>query len=144
MSWSSDWMCGACQHMNFKRRDSCHRCGYSRYGGPLLVNNASSAATNNTTTEVALPGDWYCQAFGCGAHNYASRVSCFRCSALKPRCHGAFFGGSSIMTATGEGVAVIPGWKTGDWICSRCGEHNYACRVGCYKCKTPRDCGHWF
>ncbi|KAK9697792.1 hypothetical protein RND81_08G061700 [Saponaria officinalis] len=144
MSWAGDWMCGACQHMNFKKRDSCHRCGFSRYAGH--VNNVSNAAAvRPNRTEVVLAGDWYCQALNCGAHNYASRVSCFRCSALKPECSGGFFGGGSVMAATG-GVTVVPGWKTGDWICSRpgCGEHNYACRTGCYKCKTPRDFGDMF
>ncbi|KAH1207369.1 hypothetical protein GmHk_15G042500 [Glycine max] len=29
-----------------------------------------------------LSGDWYCGAANCGAHNFASRSSCFECAAV--------------------------------------------------------------
>ncbi|XP_010100942.2 zinc finger Ran-binding domain-containing protein 2 [Morus notabilis] len=122
-SWGSgDWMCGACQHLNFKKRDQCQRCQYPKYGGP----DPSTYAYNRT--EV-LAGDWYCNAMNCGAHNYASRSQCYICGALK--------------NMIGSDGCSVPGWKTGDWFCTRvgCGEHNYANRTVCYKCKTARDYG---
>ncbi|KAJ8751300.1 hypothetical protein K2173_016482 [Erythroxylum novogranatense] len=124
MSWTGgDWLCGACQHQNFKKREACQRCQYPKYGGPDV------ATYLYNRTEV-LAGDWYCT---CGAHNYASRMSCYRCGATK-------IDGGSICGPDG---GVPPGWKSGDWVCSRvgCGVHNYACRTECFKCRTPRTCG---
>ncbi|XP_062147550.1 uncharacterized protein LOC133856515 [Alnus glutinosa] len=128
MSWSGgDWMCGACQHLNFKKRDACQHCGYPKYGGP-----------DPSTYVLSRPGDWHCAAMNCGAHNYASRSSCYRCGAYKNDYSG--------MTASGDygtDASVPPGWKSGDWLCNRlgCGVHNYASREECFKCKKPRDYG---
>ncbi|KAJ9140949.1 hypothetical protein P3X46_031538 [Hevea brasiliensis] len=129
MSWAGgDWMCPACQHINFKKREACQHCSYPKYGGP-----------DPTTFTYRRPGDWYCTAMNCGSHNYASRSSCYRCGAMK-NDYGSGYGGDSMYGSDGS---APPGWKTGDWICSRmgCGEHNYASRTECYKCKTPRDYG---
>ncbi|XP_038890693.1 zinc finger Ran-binding domain-containing protein 2-like [Benincasa hispida] len=121
MNWSGgDWMCGVCEHVNFKKREACQRCGYPKYGGPDP--SAYDQYIHSKTDEV-LAGDWYCN---CGAHNYASRSTCYRCNAYKTLDVGA-----------------LPGWKSGDWICTRigCETHNYASRMECYKCKAPRDFG---
>ncbi|KAE7998842.1 hypothetical protein FH972_003344 [Carpinus fangiana] len=97
MSWSGgDWMCGACQHLNFKKRDACQHCGYPKYGGP-----------DPSTYVLTRPGDWHCTAMNCGAHNYASRSSCYRC--------GAYKNDYSAMTASadyGTDASVPPGWKS--------------------------------
>uniref|UniRef100_A0A7C9DNN0 RanBP2-type domain-containing protein n=1 Tax=Opuntia streptacantha TaxID=393608 RepID=A0A7C9DNN0_OPUST len=146
MSWAGDWMCGACQHMNFKKRDSCQKCNFPKHGSqvdiPTYMYN-----TNANRTEV-LAGDWYCQGINCGAHNYASRTSCFRCGSLKFDYCSAGYGTGADMLMTGttgeySSQQLLPGWKAGDWICIRpeCGLHNYACRTECYRCKTPRDFG---
>ncbi|KAK4257372.1 hypothetical protein QN277_006967 [Acacia crassicarpa] len=134
MSYSGrDWMCGVCQHVNFRRRDACQRCGYPKFGGP---DEFSSTCGSNKNSE-ALPGDWYCSAENCGAHNYASRSKCFRCAALKDdngvSDHRYGLGSSSLHPP--------PGWKPGDWMCSSCGTHNYASREECFKCKTPNHDG---
>ncbi|KAI4379456.1 hypothetical protein MLD38_005751 [Melastoma candidum] len=134
MSWSGgDWMCAACQHQNFKKREACQRCGYPKFGGPDVAMYLCNR------TEV-LAGDWYCTSLGCGAHNYASRPTCYRCGALK----SDYAGGNIIPPGfCPDGSVMPPGWKTGDWICTRygCGVHNYASRIECFKCKTPRDFG---
>ncbi|KAG2398953.1 Nuclear pore complex protein [Vigna angularis] len=110
MSWSGgDWMCGACQHINFKKRDSCQTCGYPKFGGP----DPTTYRYNWTET---LAGDWYCTSMNCGAHNYASRSSCYRCGALKDG-YSCRFGGN-IDPCGGYASDCPPGWKTGDWICS--------------------------
>ncbi|XP_042048764.1 zinc finger Ran-binding domain-containing protein 2-like isoform X3 [Salvia splendens] len=102
MNRQGDWMCGACQHLNFSKRDSCQRCGCPKYAGAA---EAAAYATALHKSEV-LAGDWYCAAMNCGAHNYASRTSCYRCCASKDYC--------------GYSTGIMaPGWKTGDWICSR-------------------------
>ena len=111
---SGDWMCGSCEHMNFKKKDSCQRCRYPKYGGSP---DMSSYGINRT--EV-LAGDWYCSAMNCGAHNYASRTSCYRCGSLKNDYLGYPTTG---MMPSGDHYSYegneLPGWKTGDWICNR-------------------------
>ncbi|CAI0543027.1 unnamed protein product [Linum tenue] len=98
-------MCAACQHQNFKKREGCQRCGYPKYGGPDV------ATYLYNRTEV-LAGDWYCIGMNCGAHNYASRTSCFRCGSIK-NDYGA------AAAAYGSDPNAPPGWKSGDWICAR-------------------------
>ncbi|KAK9268404.1 hypothetical protein L1049_000154 [Liquidambar formosana] len=102
MSYAGDWMCGSCQHVNFKKRDSCQRCGYSKFGGRTDV-----TSYEQNRTEV-LAGDWYCAAMNCGAHNYARRTNCYRCGASNMMTSGCF----------GDDSNPPPGWKTGDWICT--------------------------
>ncbi|CAD5177350.1 unnamed protein product, partial [Musa acuminata subsp. malaccensis] len=147
-----DWTCRSCQHLNFSRRDSCQRCGdprpssdrseYASFGG-------RGGSSFSFTGSDVRPGDWYCS---CGAHNFASRSSCFKCCALKedsavgggggfdgdiPRSRGYGFGG------VGGGGGGRAGWKSGDWICNRsgCNEHNFASRMECFRCNAPRDSG---
>lgn len=143
MSGAGDWMCGTCQYINFKKRELCQRCGVSKYGGQVDA-TAYGYSTNTNRTEV-LAGDWYCQAMNCRSHNYASRTSCFKCGTEKLGRALGCFGASNIMSSSaGYGSeGNPPGWKTGDWICTRpeCGVHNYACRMECFKCKMPRDVG---
>ncbi|KAJ6698910.1 ZINC FINGER PROTEIN [Salix purpurea] len=111
MSWTAggDWMCSACQHQNFKKREMCQRCGYPKYGGP-------DPATYICNATKVLAGDWYCTAMNCQAHNYASRSSCYSCGALK-NDHAA--GGYGSNAYGSDGSADPPGWKTGDWVCTR-------------------------
>ncbi|KAL6974278.1 hypothetical protein U1Q18_028459 [Sarracenia purpurea var. burkii] len=98
-----DWMCSSCQHLNFKKRDSCQRCQCPKFGAGA---DASSYGINRT--EV-LAGDWYCNSLNCGAHNYASRTNCYMCGATKnDYCSGYPYDAN-----------VLPGWKSGDWICAR-------------------------
>ncbi|KZV27459.1 zinc finger Ran-binding domain-containing protein 2-like [Dorcoceras hygrometricum] len=111
MSREGDWMCGACQHLNFKKRDSCQRCTCPKYA---TESDVSSYAAALQKTEM-LAGDWYCGAMSCGVHNYASRTSCFKCGALKD-----YYGyGAAVVASAGYGYDAIPGWKNGDWICPR-------------------------
>ncbi|GJW58997.1 zinc finger, RanBP2-type containing protein [Tanacetum coccineum] len=107
---SGDWMCASCQHLNFKKRDACQRCHCPKFATPDEV-----SAYGMNRTEV-LAGDWYCATFNCGTHNYASRTACYRC--------GAFKDYSAMMTPStapcyGYDASVVPGWKTGDWLCNR-------------------------
>ncbi|KAK6945066.1 Zinc finger, RanBP2-type [Dillenia turbinata] len=107
MSSDGDWLCSACQHVNFKKRDACQKCTYPRHGG------VDVSLYKSKRTEV-LAGDWFCA--HCGAHNFASRSTCFRCGALKNDFVGGYGGN---MTGNGCDGGARPGWKTGDWICTR-------------------------
>ena len=110
MSWSGgDWMCGVCEHINFKKREACQSCGYPKYGGP----DPSTYRYNRTE---ALAGDWFCN---CGAHNFASRSNCFRCGSMKDDYSSGYGNNSG-----GYGSDTFPpGWKTGDWLCPRSFSH---------------------
>lgn len=79
---SGDWMCGSCQHLNFKKRDSCQCCRFPKFGG-----SADIASYGINKMDEVLADDWYYTAINYGAHNYASRTSCFRCSASDSSCH---------------------------------------------------------
>ena len=131
-----DWDCRACQHLNFSRRDICQRCSeprgvadrgsggggdYANFGG----RGGSSFAGFGAGSDVR-PGDWYCS---CGAHNFASRSNCFKCSAYKEEAavnSGAGGFDSDMSRSRGYGFSSgaartnRPGWKSGDWICTRC------------------------
>lgn len=123
MSRPGDWNCRSCQHLNFQRRDSCQRCGDPKgeFGGGFGGRGGSSFGFTGSDVR---PGDWYCAAGNCGAHNFASRSSCFKCGAFKddgsaggfdcdmPRSRGFGLG-------SGAGGGGRPGWKSGDWICNR-------------------------
>ncbi|XP_047309205.1 zinc finger Ran-binding domain-containing protein 2-like [Impatiens glandulifera] len=139
MNRDGDWMCGTCQHMNFRRRDACQQCTRHRFGGDAAADMASYGMTMMTATK---PGDWYCTSINCGAHNFASRTNCYMCGGFKDEyCYGPAAG---IMAAAAfHDGSGLPGWKSGDWLCKRfgCGWHNYASRMECYKCKTARDYG---
>ncbi|PON57902.1 zinc finger protein [Parasponia andersonii] len=156
MSRPGDWNCRSCNHLNFQRRESCQRCGEGRpaggertsgdYGG--FGGRAGGGSFGFTTGPDVRPGDWYCAIGNCGAHNFASRSSCYKCGAFKddsstggggggyeaelPRMRGYGFGG---------GGSSRSGWKSGDWICTRsdCNEHNFASRMECFRCNAPRD-----
>ncbi|KAK9706128.1 hypothetical protein RND81_07G105700 [Saponaria officinalis] len=146
MSSPGDWLCGACQHVNFKKRESCQKCNFPKFGTQdeiqyYVCTNASSR------TSDALAGDWYCRSISCGAHNYASRAICFRCGNYRSDFGSIGFGSADQQQQEQQQQQqqqqLLPGWKAGDWICVRpgCGLHNYACRMECYKCRTPKDFG---
>lgn len=105
---AGDWMCGACQHINFKKREACQRCSCPKYA----TQAEAEAYAAHKAESTMLAGDWYCGAMNCGAHNYASRSTCYRCGS----CCGY---GAGIMASAGYAGDAIPGWKTGDWICTR-------------------------
>ncbi|KAK8550144.1 hypothetical protein V6N12_038874 [Hibiscus sabdariffa] len=93
MNRPGDWNCRSCQHLNFQRRDSCQRCGEPRPGGERgdygSFGGRGGSSFGFTGPDVR-PGDWYCTLGNCGAHNFASRSSCFKCGAAKDDLSGGF------------------------------------------------------
>ncbi|KAL3008412.1 hypothetical protein AAZX31_07G030600 [Glycine max] len=142
MSRPGDWNCRSCQHLNFQRRDSCQRCGDAKYGDRVDFGSfgGRGGSSFGLTGSDVRPGDWYCAAANCGAHNFASRSSCFKCGAFKDDLAGSY-NSSDILRSRAFGGSGRPGWKSGDWICTRsgCNEHNFASRMECFKCSAPRD-----
>ncbi|TQD96933.1 hypothetical protein C1H46_017413 [Malus baccata] len=134
MSRPGDWNCRSCHHLNFQRRDSCQRCGDAKSGvdfGGFGGRAGGSSFGFMTTGSDVRPGDWYCAAGNCGAHNFASRSSCFKCGAFKDDSAISGGGGfdSDLPRSRGFGLGLggggggggagggRPGWKSGDWIC---------------------------
>lgn len=119
MSRPGDWKCRTCNHLNFQRRESCQRCGEGRLGD--YGRGSGSSSFGFTTGPDVRPGDWYCTIGNCGAHNFASRSSCFKCGAPKDdsdsqldlsRLRPPYAFPSTPSPAR-------PAWKSGDWICTR-------------------------
>ncbi|KAL8063534.1 hypothetical protein ABFX02_01G032300 [Erythranthe guttata] len=161
MNRPGDWNCRSCQHLNFQRRDSCQRCGDPRPGGAGagdrggdygIFGGRGGGSSFGFTGPDVRPGDWYCAVNNCGAHNFASRSSCFKCGAVKEEIGGA--GGAAGAGFDGEiprvsvfgfggggGGGSRSGWKSGDWICTRlgCNEHNFASRMECFRCNAPKE-----
>ncbi|XP_072979551.1 RNA-binding protein involved in heterochromatin assembly dri1-like [Typha angustifolia] len=152
-----DWNCRTCQHLNFSRRDSCQRCSeprssadrsdYASFGAG--GGGARGGSSFGFSGSDVRPGDWYCS---CGAHNFASRSSCFKCGAFKEDTAvglgagvGGAFDGDMMRSSRGFGFGGggRTGWKSGDWICTRsgCNEHNFASRMECFRCNAPRESG---
>ncbi|KAK7255277.1 hypothetical protein RIF29_28684 [Crotalaria pallida] len=145
MSRPGDWNCRSCQHLNFQRRDSCQRCGDSKYGERvdfMGFGGRGGSSFGLMSGSDVRPGDWYCAAANCGTHNFASRSNCFKCGAFKDDlAGGGGYNNDILLRSRGFGGGGRPGWKSGDWICTRsgCNEHNFASRMECFKCSAPRD-----
>ncbi|XP_031103538.1 transcription initiation factor TFIID subunit 15b-like [Ipomoea triloba] len=159
MNRPGDWNCRSCQHLNFQRRDSCQRCGEPRPGGDRGgdygsfggMRGGGGSSFGGLTGPDVRPGDWYCAVGHCGAHNFASRSSCFKCGAFKDDSSAAGFDADHVSRSrpgygfgSGSGGGSRTGWKSGDWICTRsgCNEHNFASRMECFRCSAPRDSGN--
>ncbi|XP_077211641.1 RNA-binding protein involved in heterochromatin assembly dri1-like [Tasmannia lanceolata] len=146
MNRAGDWTCRSCRYLNFSWRESCQRCSEAKPGESrdLVSLSGRAGASFAFSSPEVRPGDWFCSAGNCGAHNFASRSSCFKCGAFKDESARSFDGdvprsrGSGSGSGSGSGRS---GWKSGDWICTRpgCNEHNFASRMECYRCNSPRD-----
>lgn len=128
MSRPGDWNCRTCNHLNFQRRESCQRCGEPKSGagdyGAAFGGGRGSPSFSFTTGPDVRPGDWYCTVGNCGAHNFASRSSCFKCGAPKEDSAAAAADAADMTRMRsfgfgGGGGSTRPGWKSGDWICTR-------------------------
>lgn len=95
------------------------------------------------------PGDWCC--VSCGNHNFASREVCNKCGDAKtyasggclaagygPAATGARPRASPYEAAASAATASASVVRPGDWACPACGNHNYASRTACNRCKAPR------
>ncbi|XP_010520646.1 PREDICTED: transcription initiation factor TFIID subunit 15 [Tarenaya hassleriana] len=151
MNRPGDWNCRSCHHLNFQRRDTCQRCNEPRPGsggadfaggfGGRYGGGGGSSFGFNTGPDVR-PGDWYCSVGSCGAHNFASRSSCFKCGASKDESSGsnsAFDGGDR----TRRGFFGFGSGSDAHCIIRRagCNEHNFASRTECFRCNAPKEPG---
>ncbi|GJY81542.1 TATA-binding protein-associated factor 2N [Tanacetum coccineum] len=117
-----DWVCESCQRQNFCWRQYCRNCNKPFIG----EKGAGTQEPHSPRIIYYRPGDWFCDAGVCRAHNYASRYNCFKCGAVKsmpsfggrlqyynnvfPHMNFGFYG---IM----GGLISRRGWMPGDWFC---------------------------
>jgi len=146
-----DWICKACNELNFAKRQECHKCEAPREKrdgdwncpkcGDLVFSfrdkcNQCSAPKpeelgpvvernwEEADSQTRKDGDWDCS---CGCMNFARRNSCFKCGEARSD-DGQNFGQTR---------------KPGDWNCSSCSVMNFARRNQCFKCGVNRRGGNW-
>jgi hypothetical protein len=122
---------GMGQHMGGMQQQ-----GMGGYGMAPQQHQAYGGMPAAASSPNFRPGDWMCQ---CGAHNYASKTACHKCSTAKGENGAApaqqqFGGGGG-----GGGTGGQPNnFRAGDWMCP-CSAHNYASKTSCHKCGTPKN-----
>lgn len=87
------------------------------------------------------PGDWSCPA--CGDLQFARNAVCRRCATPRPAggAGGACLGcGYQAPMATNPSVLAMGG-QPGDWLCSNCGDLQFARNKLCRKCGSPPSAG---
>lgn len=149
-----DWVCECGTH-NFARREECMTCAAPR--PPEHV-----AGTRRIRPVEVLPGDWMCPR--CGMHNFRSRAECLCCGNQRLQggrsaesswtcaaCHsvnpqyseqcgvcGAHPSPSSqappLSPPGTTPAAASVEQRHPDWMCAKCGVHNYASRSRCRRC----------
>lgn len=120
---AEDWVCSTCQHVNFNWRKKCQRCKEPF----VVVSRVRTCATGPRVRNVR-PGDWFCDAGLCRAHNFANRQFCFKCGVIKSvpsfgasvGYHNPVFPPVSFDVACRRIASISRrGWTTGDWFCCR-------------------------
>lgn len=114
-----DWRCRGCGGNNYKSKTHCFKCREPKSGNTMMMANFR-------------PGDWMCP--GCGNHNYAQRDSCNKCHIPRMQAMQA----QAIAVQQPQGPLLPPHARPGDWMCNSCGNHNFASREQCNKCKGPK------
>jgi len=74
-----DWICAGCRAHNFASRSACFKCKQRKAGGEHAAAATGAASSGAAAPDNFRSGDWMCN--NCRAHNFASRSSCFKCSA---------------------------------------------------------------
>ena len=88
--------------------------------------------------------DWICP--NCHALVFAFRSCCYKCQT--PRHEGGG-GGEGAPLETPLDVYYTPrpplygDVREGDWLCIGCGGHNFAFKIACFTCRTPRPQGEY-
>eukprot|EP00796_Vickermania_ingenoplastis_P005049 gene5049-3636_t len=135
-----DWLCAACNAMNFGWRTECYQCASPRTEAAVGVSgddgwSQSSASHNN----------WYCSQ--CQASNFRTRGECWQCGTPNneaggwsstentPKFEREGFQDGDAKPAEG----TMNSWKKADdWACAKCFAKNFKNRTECYKCGAPR------
>eukprot|EP00667_Euglena_gracilis_P018853 EG_transcript_20105 len=82
-----------------------------------------------------MPGDWKCTK--CYNINFARRTECNQCGVARAG-NEEDVGASGILAA---GWSLHGKVMAGDWTCPACSNHNFARRIACHRCQTPKPEG---
>ncbi|KAL9950536.1 hypothetical protein ACROYT_G043048 [Oculina patagonica] len=97
----------------------------------------NEASRNNMSSKLKVSnGDWVCPDKRCGNVNFARRTSCNRCGKDKGNIDSIKLTGSQIgkqAAAKSKGL-----FSAEDWMCSKCGNVNWARRSDCNMCGHPK------
>ncbi|KAI3989989.1 hypothetical protein MKX01_003692 [Papaver californicum] len=131
-----DWNCRSCQRCGNSR--SGKRADFRNFGGRGSISSFGFSAGI------------------CGANNFASRSSCFKCNAFKYESAGGFDTVISRLRAGGGfGINALFHFLinyVSIYLCilnmlvyminkSGCNEHNFASKMKCFRCNAPREYG---
>ena len=87
-SQKDDWVCAACNNVNFSWRTECNSCGKAKEGNVKAYkssgreNNRSNQRRERPRQERHGQNDWECPA--CNNINFSFRTECNRCGKPKP------------------------------------------------------------
>ena len=87
-SQKDDWVCAACENVNFSWRTECNSCGKAKEGNVKAYkssgreNNRSNQRRERPRQERHGQNDWECPA--CNNNNFSFRTECNRCGKPKP------------------------------------------------------------
>jgi len=152
-----DWYCPKCNGLIFKNKTFCYKCKVDKHGKQL---------SNNDSSNNMRPGDWNCpkcnghifkskqfcykckvdkhgkQSFSlstgdwncskCGDHQFARNQQCRMCKTPRDKSDKSDKSYNQNSSSVTSNVAVRPG----DWLCPKCGDHQFANNVNCRKCYT--------
>ena len=76
---AGDWLCSACNNINFARRTNCNSCSMPKPYEEILKIRSSLLGPPGLFKDT----DWQC--FNCLNVNFQKRENCNRCQALKPQ-----------------------------------------------------------
>ncbi len=91
-SQKDDWVCAACNNVNFSWRTECNSCGKAKEGNVKAYkssgreNNRSNQRRERPRQERHGQNDWECPA--CNNINFSFRTECNRCGKPKPGGRG--------------------------------------------------------
>jgi len=154
-----DWTCSKCQNLNYADRMFCNMrkcnaprpaqewicvaCGNNNYADRAFCNMRRCRAPRPGSQMTPVPGGALQQAMVQGVLGQPAADQAM------PQLGGALQqamvqGGLELPTGDQTGLPSRPP-RMGDWMCSHCGNHNFADRAFCNmrKCGAPRVLTEW-
>ena len=101
--------------------------------------NSHSNGQALSMTRPATPshhGDWICPA--CKALVYSFRPDCYKCHTLRPDPGPLMVPRQPYIVSSKPNGDV----RDGDWLCATCNGHNFANKLACFTCRTPKPSTH--
>lgn len=136
-----NWLCPACNNVNFAVRQECNRCTAPKPA--VAVPQQQSSFGGRGGPVAGVDGNWACPS--CRNVNYAMREVCNRCQAPKPpeaEMQQPAEQRTLASMVTGRGIsgraAPVAG-VDGNWACAVCHNVNFAVREACNRCQTPKQ-----